>query len=873
MMDKWKGTVWEYELLLTEHYLRSDGPLGAAPLRFIDVNDEELAQALKISNVDEARKKFLGSFNASLVQDVLSGRLQPSAPSEIESPGWFRFLILTCVIASISSEQSTIGDFRDRLAEQLKTNINFDQLSGVTILWEKLVLWCENKHKEGRPFKKIILPELGSWRQIGYSLKISFPSRRELDRIQKVFGPKKLNLSNVSTLLKAIQDEIYNHNWSNAFISAFNDFRDIVTQGNRVLEEHPLVLVMKKTSNLYYNGTPKKILLVSISTNIDNETICTITFSDEKTKEIIEQNHFTILLGEVCKADLDIRDFIRILPKICMLNGRDDLAWSYHDGIFVFEELDWGQWNFTRTPSNDLVRLLIRPDLIGKADNLKGSSFEWMLTDPVSYNYASKLLITLKNQNNSKDKILPRPTLSGGIKVGNIYLGLPCCIPNITASKFCDVALQGNEHNSGNLFLEYDEHNHLHIKATTKINGRWILKVSENSVPVIDLSLKFTDKAIEHAPEAYKIDKNNWISEVQSKFVGVKTKIIPANFNTYSYYYDDTIIEDFCEAIYAGGINGWDENKLLPFIKRFFNSTELSSWDVLRLLEDVGWLTPRTSSSWKARRWYLKKPSLFIYSDDLLVLEGATCCSFRERFKFIVEENNGRVEYVRPIDGWSIPTMIAFVDFKKISNLFEIDILTDSSLILPKSSEKIIFAESDYTTLSRQVKSSWSWSLGKFTYKTIKDEEIALDRLCHNGDRSPDIFRLKKHNGHDILLQSRTTAIIEAYKFAKKPMFEFRNNSQELLRLTSEGGFTREICRYLRLRHGVGAFLKQVNNKWEYYYTADHSDITLLKKWYGHYIISGTGQETVVNWRTAIIRNKFGPFGALVGKYGRNWGV
>ena len=101
-MNNWENTIWETELLLTEHYLRSDGPLGASPLRFIDVNDQELAEALKISNISEAKNIFLSSFKPAIVQNVLAGRLQLSPPHGLEAPGWFRFLILTCVIASIS---------------------------------------------------------------------------------------------------------------------------------------------------------------------------------------------------------------------------------------------------------------------------------------------------------------------------------------------------------------------------------------------------------------------------------------------------------------------------------------------------------------------------------------------------------------------------------------------------------------------------------------------------------------------------------------------------------------------------------------------------------------------------------------------------
>jgi hypothetical protein len=86
-LSRWSGTAWENELLLSRHYLGSDGALGAAPLRYIDATDGELARALHADDPEEARRQFVRSFDPYIVRDVFREGAVITAPSDLDAPG------------------------------------------------------------------------------------------------------------------------------------------------------------------------------------------------------------------------------------------------------------------------------------------------------------------------------------------------------------------------------------------------------------------------------------------------------------------------------------------------------------------------------------------------------------------------------------------------------------------------------------------------------------------------------------------------------------------------------------------------------------------------------------------------------------------
>ena len=94
----------ELEEALTAHYLRADGPYGPTPLMFVDATETELSKALKIESPDEARRRFLASFLPYVVSVVFRKGTESVGVQGGDCPGYFRYLMLSCVIECTSEE-------------------------------------------------------------------------------------------------------------------------------------------------------------------------------------------------------------------------------------------------------------------------------------------------------------------------------------------------------------------------------------------------------------------------------------------------------------------------------------------------------------------------------------------------------------------------------------------------------------------------------------------------------------------------------------------------------------------------------------------------------------------------------------------------
>jgi hypothetical protein len=181
MTDK-HGDAWKTEEALTRHYLRTDGGSGASPLRFLDATPAELARALSLPSErsDDMMAEFYSSFHPYLIRQALQDGIAAPAPSNVIGPGWFKYLVLTCAITCTADDVSQLGDFRQRLSEQVGLPVVPVDLTGIATLWRRLEAWIDHRRASGEPYRAIILPDPGHMHQIGHSLRIAFPARRDL---------------------------------------------------------------------------------------------------------------------------------------------------------------------------------------------------------------------------------------------------------------------------------------------------------------------------------------------------------------------------------------------------------------------------------------------------------------------------------------------------------------------------------------------------------------------------------------------------------------------------------------------------------------------------------------------------------------------
>src|SRR5262249_7157744 len=160
----------DWERRLVHHYLRSDGPSGGTPLTFLDATPAELAIASQLEGLEdlEAQRTFIAHFDRSKVHSWLSGKSGPPS-GKAELPGYFRYLVLACLVSATEADAGSTHNFRTRFGELLDAPGEFNSVSGVNHLWEALVRWCDRQRATGQPIRRIVLPDYGNANLIGYA--------------------------------------------------------------------------------------------------------------------------------------------------------------------------------------------------------------------------------------------------------------------------------------------------------------------------------------------------------------------------------------------------------------------------------------------------------------------------------------------------------------------------------------------------------------------------------------------------------------------------------------------------------------------------------------------------------------------------------
>lgn len=79
--------------------------------------------------------------------------------------------------------QVIVNNYRERLGTLLDDGKGAEQkVDGVNNLWKALAIWINKKDDS---YRKIVLPEPGSWTLIGYAAKLAYPSRKDRADLKK----------------------------------------------------------------------------------------------------------------------------------------------------------------------------------------------------------------------------------------------------------------------------------------------------------------------------------------------------------------------------------------------------------------------------------------------------------------------------------------------------------------------------------------------------------------------------------------------------------------------------------------------------------------------------------------------------------------
>lgn len=188
----WRRSDWN-DMLFAYCF---DASETSAPRRRLPALLSDLCRVVGDAGVPE--EDVLRAFVNAVWEDpaTLNWKLSPDGaglrPRSPETPACFAYLYLTCLVAAGGDEGVVRhNQFRDRLNEvmggEARGYRSQLKLEGLGALWEQFAAWSQRWAPE-RGVRPVELTQ-GSYKLIGYTLRLAFPSRGDRLRLGKVLEP------------------------------------------------------------------------------------------------------------------------------------------------------------------------------------------------------------------------------------------------------------------------------------------------------------------------------------------------------------------------------------------------------------------------------------------------------------------------------------------------------------------------------------------------------------------------------------------------------------------------------------------------------------------------------------------------------------
>jgi hypothetical protein len=248
--------------------------------------------------------------------------------------------------------------------------------------------------------------------------------------------------------------------------------------------------------------------------------------------------------------------------------------------------------------------------------------------------------------------------------------------------------------------------------------------------------------------------------------------------------------DDVAEALYASVGSGRGEAELVKLLEPVLPEAWLV-WDVLRALAEGGWLELRVCRAWRARRWRLCPPTLV--SGEIVVVEGAVGAAARRRLSETVARRGGCLRSTTG-RGWA-PPVIAVTGVEPQVLAADLDWPLVPSTRPHLQVAPACWPSEKRSTDGRDLVGIWDFELGLFQPPDGVHSGLRLERWVHERDR--DLYQLVRPTG-SFLTSSRTVAVLEAHRCARRPMFSWKDGA--FRRIGRSGHLPLPVARALRRR-------------------------------------------------------------------------
>jgi hypothetical protein len=772
MLTDLPSDLSDWEEALTRRFLTAAGD-SVGPIRSFDINPETLALAVGANPA--AGDQAVAAFKKALLANRLAlyAALENGAFNRklaAECPGCFAYLALTIFVDSqIDGDDADGSDqFRPKLAAFLGGDRGFSKLSGVASMWRSLRDWLARQAKAGKPFRKLILPAEDAWVQIGFSLRLAFPSRRDHTFLGHFFDQHPGIASDERAMLAALRNLVDRSNASPGLHDAFDEFYAAYLGEQRTLAGHRFW---------------KFVLSVAEGRNLDMPVDVLLEIYPDEDGLL----HFKIAVAGKAETE-GVHSTLQAAVEAIGRLGPSNLRKVVEAGYVVFKRVGTSRWS--AVPRFSDCRGEVKVGLCRRLTAAVGTklgrlllSGDWSLTnDPVSIARAEDALRRLLAKNDLPP-IISGMTVAGGVRTGHHWLGRRTVLPKIETDLGAPTIGAEGEPDAAPLTCKEIEPNLYAIKTRHPLDGAYELRGSAMTAT----RLQFVADAFVHdaRPPSNVVDMPEWNDTVELRSrVGEP----PQGWDEVPEPLDDLL-----EAIYAGGRGGWSEADLIPLLERVL-PVEINPWDFLRSLQDASVLTPFLRARFRGRSWVLDRVALVPLrsrDEDFVLVDGCLPALLLRDFKQAVKALGGR-PFRRMTSPWSVP-LVGAVGVP-VDNLKERLDWPAKQATVP-GHRPAAFDDAPHRRLDAYRREyEWSWDLGRFTSGGSRSP-VRLARWVHLGERDHDVYVVSGRTQERLFL-SRCCAIVHAHMLAGRAMYRF--DAAWLVRLGRDGFLPDRISQWLR---------------------------------------------------------------------------
>ena len=778
------ATLADWEIALTRQFLMVSGE-DSTPVRSFEISSATLAASASIDSAsrDEvplrAFKNALCADQTKLVAALERGIYRRN---DGECLGCFAFLALTVLVDSLLEAEVGATEFRAKLASFLGINRRFSQLGGVNSMWVQLRDWLADQADDAKPYRRLILPEENRWNHIGYSVRLSFPSRKDRTFIGSFLDANPDIFSNEKLLVERFRSSIAGGRASVGMQIAFGEFHTAYLAGQRTLADHRFWRFVQAV------GASRHL---SLAAEIDLELS-----SDEDGLKVFS-------LQNVASEDAgkDVCDSLGDAARVALAFPRNNFTQCIDTGYVLFMRIGHSRWKAVSSLSecHGTVHVGLSSRLAGIIGANLGAleaSGNWYLTKAaVLVGKAEDALRRFVRASDVSNQI-SHVRVYGGIRTGSNWLGRPSFLPQISSD---GGALVLNQQHSGGLPAPVCEEidgwpGTYAIKSDRPLDGSYGLRPSIALTGLTwSRNVAFARNAVVHGAEARQPagrPLGEWTDTVTQK---ASVEIPDLEWCDLPQSLDDTI-----EAVYAGGRSGWSEGDLVPRLQDVLPK-EISPWDFLRSMHESTLLQPLLRPGFRGRTWSLNAPRLVPLHTtfgDILVVDGCLGAVLASDFRTAVLSLGGNPFRLKGASQWSIPLVGATgVSIDDVARRLD----WQSSSASSPGGKRWAFEEARIRHDHYDRASVWSWKDRRFSTRAQSvPSDVVLARWVHRDRRDHDIYVVSNRDREDRFL-SRSAAIALAHGVAGVPLFQRDGNL--LRRIAAEGALPAEISKWLRHRN------------------------------------------------------------------------